>query len=136
LLRNFSIKGILLCPQFSFYQTSIMKSKSLIILILLLATCYVQAFAQSSKKTMLLSVSGNCEHCKERLETALDISGIQKAIYTPANHILKVSFDTAKVSTDSVLILIAKAGHDNDKYKASDATYSALPACCKYSRKK
>lgn len=85
---------------------------------------------------MLLSVSGNCEHCKERLENALDISGIQKAIYTPAKQELKISFDTSKISTDSVFHLIAKAGHDNDKYKAKDATYSALPACCKYSRKK
>ncbi|MFA6854485.1 MAG: copper chaperone, partial [Bacteroidales bacterium] len=27
---------------------------------------------------------------------------------------------------------LAAVGHDTDKYKADQATYDALPSCCKY----
>jgi Cu(I)/Ag(I) efflux system membrane fusion protein len=27
---------------------------------------------------------------------------------------------------------VAKAGHDTEKYKATDKVYNDLPGCCKY----
>jgi len=113
-----------------------MKTIKILILVCGIAFATTNLFAQTGKKIVTIQVSGNCEHCKERIENALDIKGIQKAIYTPETKQLKMTLDTTKVSMDSVYGIIAKAGHDNENRKASDAAYNALPECCKYTRKK
>jgi hypothetical protein len=48
--------------------------------------------------------------------------------------IFKLTIETDKVSSDEILKKVAEAGHDNEKFKASDETYEALPGCCHYDR--
>lgn len=78
-------------------------------------------------------VSGNCEMCKDRIETAAkSVSGVSSAEWSTETKMLHVQFDGAKTNLDAIQKTIAKAGHDTEKYKASDAVYKALPECCAY----
>ncbi|MBL7969256.1 MAG: efflux RND transporter periplasmic adaptor subunit [Prolixibacteraceae bacterium] len=78
-------------------------------------------------------VSGNCEMCKDRIETAAkSVAGVASAEWSTETKLLHVSFDGGKTSSDAIQKVIAKAGHDTEKYKAPDNVYKALPECCLY----
>ena len=80
-----------------------------------------------------LKVSGNCEMCKDRIETAAkSVSGVSSADWSSETKMLDVQFDGAKTNSDAIQKVIAKVGHDTEKYKATDAAYKALPECCLY----
>jgi len=80
-----------------------------------------------------IKVSGNCDQCKQRIETAAkSVSGVSSADWSAETKMLHIQFDGAKTNVDAIEKAIAKAGHDTEKYKASDAAYKALPECCKY----
>jgi len=80
-----------------------------------------------------IKVSGNCEMCKERIETAAkSVAGVTTAEWSAETKQLHVSFDGTKTSSDAIQKAIAKAGHDTEKYKAPDDVYKALPDCCLY----
>lgn len=80
-----------------------------------------------------IKVSGNCDQCKARIETAAkSVSGVSSADWNAETKMLHVQFDGAKTNLDAIQKAIANAGHDTEKYKASDAAYKALPECCKY----
>lgn len=79
------------------------------------------------------SVSGNCELCKERIETAAkSIKGVTYALWEVETKKINVEFNSMETSPDAIQKAIANAGHDTDKFKAGDATYNSLPGCCKY----
>jgi Cu(I)/Ag(I) efflux system membrane fusion protein len=78
-------------------------------------------------------VEGNCEMCKERIETtARSVAGVQSAIWDMDNKILRLAFNKSLTSLETVQKAIAEAGHDNGKYRAPDEVYNNLPACCLY----
>ncbi|WP_312090866.1 TonB-dependent receptor domain-containing protein [Chryseobacterium sp.] len=78
-------------------------------------------------------VKGNCNMCKERIETTAKKAGAKSAVYSIDTQTL--SFETPeKISADEILKKVAEAGHDNNSYKASDDVYKNLPACCHYQR--
>lgn len=80
-----------------------------------------------------IKVSGNCEMCKDRIETAAkSVSGVMTADWSAEKQILNVEFDPNKTNSDDIQKIIAKVGHDTEKYKATDAAYKALPDCCLY----
>jgi len=80
-----------------------------------------------------IKVSGNCEMCKERIETAAkSVSGVTSANWSIETKTLNVQFDGSKTNSDTIQKAIAKVGHDTEKYKATDAIYKALPECCLY----
>lgn len=82
---------------------------------------------------MMITVQGNCEMCKDRIEKAAkSVKGVSTASWDQKSKQLHLNFDPAKTSIDAISRTIAKAGHDTGKYKADKATYDALPACCKY----
>ena len=71
--------------------------------------------------------------CKERIETAAKtIAGVTTATWDQNAKQLHVNFESSKTSIDAISKAMAKVGHDTDKYKADQATYNALPDCCKY----
>jgi copper chaperone CopZ len=91
-----------------------------------------KAGSQSLQHTML-GVSGNCDLCKARIETAAkSITGVTSAEWIAETKKLHVQFDGAKTNLDAIQKAIAKVGHDTEKYKAPDEVYNALPGCCKY----
>lgn len=91
------------------------------------------SFAQNTIKETA-SVKGNCDLCKERIETAAKEAGSDYAFWNAGTQKLSVEFDPAKTSKEQILKKIAEAGHDNEMYKAEDSVYEKLPGCCHYER--
>lgn len=78
-------------------------------------------------------VQGNCEMCKERIETAAkSVKGISSATWDDKTKKIDIDFNSSLANIDEIQKTIAKIGHDTEKYKADDSTYEALPECCKY----
>jgi len=89
-------------------------------------------FAQNLSKSQF-KVKGNCEMCKERIETTAKKAGATEARYSIDSQTLTLETDS-NISTDEILKKVAEAGHDNEKFKASNETYESLPECCHYDR--
>jgi Cu(I)/Ag(I) efflux system membrane fusion protein len=84
-------------------------------------------------KHTMFHVSGNCEMCKERIETiARSVAGVVTTKWTSESKMLQVQFDDSMTNSDAIQKAIAAVGHDTEKYKASDEVYNKLPACCLY----
>lgn len=89
--------------------------------------------SQANSKHLMFGVRGLCDMCKERIEKAAkSVSGVQTAQWDKAKQMIHLQIDSKKTSADAVAKAIAKVGHDTDKYKADQKTYSELPGCCKY----
>ena len=86
--------------------------------------------------TKVLKVSGVCEMCKHRIETAVKaLPGIWSANWNVNANVLYVTYDRTKTNPDKMEKAVAAAGHDTKGYKASDLVYATLPDCCHYQRK-
>ena len=82
---------------------------------------------------VVFGVSGNCEMCKERIENAAkSFQGVSSADWDVNSKKISVEYDNKRVGLDEIQEAIAKAGHDNEKFKASDEVYNNLPECCLY----
>lgn len=82
-------------------------------------------------------VYGNCEMCKERIETAvLSMEGVARASWDAATGMLAVAFDAGVLTLDDIHGQVAQVGHDTDRKRAPDAVYNELHACCQYTRRK
>ncbi len=79
-------------------------------------------------------VKGNCGMCKTRIEKAAKTAGAKAAEWNAETQTIVLNFDPSKTSADAILKKIAEVGHDNEKYKATDAIYKDLPGCCLYDR--
>lgn len=86
--------------------------------------------------TSTFKVWGNCEMCKETIESSIKIDGISKADWNTESKIMTVSYDTAKIKLDKIQENIASVGYDNVVYKGDDKQYQSLHECCQYERKK
>lgn len=84
-------------------------------------------------KHQMIKVSGNCEMCKDRIETAAkSVSGVTLADWNTETKMLNVQFDGLKTNSNTIQKAIAAVGHDTEKYKAPDDVYKKLPECCLY----
>ncbi len=90
----------------------------------------------ASAKTESIKVSGNCDMCKDRIEKVAKGEGATTASWDQKTQLLTLAYDPAKTNVDALSKKIAKAGHDTEKYKASDKAYTKLPECCHYDRVK
>ena len=81
-------------------------------------------------------VYGTCDACKNRIESALRIDGIKKALWNVESKMLHVEYVRNEVITGEYKIqqLVAAAGHDTHKVQAAGQAYEALPTCCQYER--
>ncbi|MEO0405569.1 MAG: heavy-metal-associated domain-containing protein [Bacteroidota bacterium] len=111
-----------------------MKIKNLTMLFslgLVLALINIQAAV--NVKEVSFWVDGNCDHCKERIETALDVKGVKMAEYDVKENMLTVVYKPEVITLDRLHQLVAAAGHDTKKAKATDDAYKAITMeCCKY----
>lgn len=80
------------------------------------------------------SVKGNCEECKQRIESTALHLGAEKAEWSVESQKLLVQFDGKQFNTEALLKKLAEVGHDNEKYRAADNVYASLPKCCLYDR--
>jgi membrane fusion protein, copper/silver efflux system len=82
---------------------------------------------------VVFAVSGNCEMCKERIENAAkSVQGVSSADWDVNSKKISVEYDNKMVGLDEIQEAIAKAGHDTEKFRASDEVYNNLPECCLY----
>ncbi|MBC7693919.1 MAG: heavy-metal-associated domain-containing protein [Burkholderiales bacterium] len=88
--------------------------------------------AQTTIATTTISVKGNCDQCKERIENAADIKGVKNAKWDEKNKIATVTYDTKKVTLEQIEKAIAHAGYETASQKANEEAYKNLPSCCKY----
>lgn len=91
--------------------------------------------SQSLSKTteVQLKVSGNCDMCKDRIETAAkSVAGVVSAKWSSETKMLQVQFDDLKTNSDTIQKAIAKVGHDTENFKAQENVYKELPECCLY----
>lgn len=79
-------------------------------------------------------VKGNCNMCKSRIEQTSQKAGANSAHWDLEHQILELEISTEYSSFDKILKQIAEAGHDNERYTASEETYNNLPECCLYER--
>jgi outer membrane receptor protein involved in Fe transport/copper chaperone CopZ len=98
--------------------------------IFLLFTSFI--FAQNLTQNQF-KVKGNCDLCKERIETTAKKAGAKKASYSIDSQTLTLETE-GNVSSADILKKVAEAGHDNELFKADETVYNALPACCHYER--
>lgn len=82
--------------------------------------------------TNTISVNGNCDECKARIENAADIKGVKVATWSEKTKILTVTYNSDKVTLEQIEKAIAAKGHDAAAIKGDEANYKKLPSCCKY----
>jgi mercuric ion binding protein len=114
--------------------------KTLNIYAALLFSIFAINFSFAQKSTLLdhkenIKVWGNCETCKKKIEKAAISAGAVTANWNDESHILALSYDGAKTSSDKIQRSIAAAGYDTQDFTANDNAYNKLPNCCKYERK-
>ena len=79
-----------------------------------------------------IKVFGNCGQCKDRIEDAVKVKGVDSASWDEDTKLLSIRYNPEIVSLDKLHVLIAKVGHDTELKKANDKVYNKLPDCCKY----
>jgi Cu(I)/Ag(I) efflux system membrane fusion protein len=78
-------------------------------------------------------VSGNCEMCKDRIESAAkSVEGVTEAVWDSNTKLLSLVCDERMKNIEAMHKAIALAGHDTEKIKATVEAYNSLPDCCKY----
>ena len=107
---------------------------SLIILMCFLSLSTYAKKVKLTKETIL--VSGNCDMCKEKIESAAkSIKGVKSAKWNSYSGKLKLKFNSELTSTNVIEKEIANIGYDTQNFRASDKSYNNLHFCCKYERK-
>lgn len=91
---------------------------------------------QNETKTFTLSVKGNCEQCKERIENAADIKGVKLCNWNADKQMATITYKPEKVNPEQIEKAIAASGHDVGNTKGNQAKYNKLPSCCKYRERK
>lgn len=101
--------------------------KNILIAILMVSTLGV--FAKNI--TAKITVKGECEMCKEKIEKALDIPGVSFAEWNVETKILTVRYNDNKVSEDDIHETISNVGYATDKLAANKTSQNNLAKCCK-----
>lgn len=84
---------------------------------------------------VMVKVGGECEMCKDRIETAAKtVSGVKSANWEIETKMLHLNFDSSKTNSEEIQKAVAAVGHDTEKFKAPDEVYKKLPECCLYER--
>lgn len=97
----------------------------------LISSCSV-FLSKDTKTTTSLGVSGNCEMCRERIETALDRKGILSAYWSKEEQKVFITYRNDKFEEIQLHNIVAMVGHDTEKVKADNVVYNNLPPCCHY----
>ena len=109
--------------------------KFVLILMMILGGFVANAQEKNKNAKHEITVAGNCELCKKRIEkAAYSVKGVKSAQWHQDHGDLHLIMDENKCSLDDVRKAVAKSGHDTDTVKASDEDYNNLHGCCQYDR--
>ena len=91
------------------------------------------AHAQNSAESQAITVYGNCEMCKKRIEEAAIHSGqVTEANWDAETYQLTFTAKNRRFDLHKLHEAIAAVGHDTNEMRAPDKVYNKLHACCKY----
>src|SRR5690606_28504403 len=85
-------------------------------------------------KTETVRIAGNCNVCKQTIETAGNKPGEAALSWNADTHLAEVTYNSAATTADEVMKRVAYAGYDNERYLAPAEAYAALKSCCQYER--
>jgi outer membrane receptor for ferrienterochelin and colicins len=91
-----------------------------------------QTYGAKKDSTVTITVYGNCDQCKQRIEAAVKGRGVASADWNIDSKLLTLVYSPSTVSLDKIEQRIANAGHDTQHKKAKDMVYNSLPSCCLY----
>jgi periplasmic mercuric ion binding protein len=101
--------------------------------LLLISACQDQ---DKGNKTAEFKVWGNCEMCKETIESSLKKeAGVKEATWDVKSKMMTVNYDSSSIDVNKMHKKIAASGYDTEVAKGDDKAYSSLHVCCKYKRK-
>lgn len=90
--------------------------------------------AEIKGEALSFGVNGNCEMCKNKIETAaLGVKGVTFAYWNQDKKQVLVVFNEP-ANLEQIHNAIATVGYDTDMVKADDEVYNNLHHCCKYDR--
>ncbi len=102
-------------------------------MMLFLAAVLMMGTAQAKTVKKVIKVSGECEMCEQRIETAAkSVKGVISANWNVKSKKMAIVFDDKQTSLKAIEAKIAAAGHDTQDVKATTKAYNSLPGCCKY----
>lgn len=91
-------------------------------------------FSQQSV-TDTITVYGNCEMCKAKIERSLKKKdGISFRNWDIPTKQLIVTYDPAQITLSDIQQKVAATGYDTETVRAEDKVYNKLHHCCKYER--
>jgi len=111
--------------------------KKIVLLTVLLAMFVsVNTFAQksknSTKQTITIQTSAQCEECKVTIEKGLAyVSGVKKSNLNLDDKKVTITYLSNKVTVEKLKTEISKIGYDADEVKADATAYEKLSPCCK-----
>lgn len=113
-------------------QTSKNVFIGILMLISLASTSISNAQKPPKKAELRFTVSGNCGMCEKRIETALDVKGVNFADWDRETKEILIKYNPRVITEEEVHKKIAAVGHDTPKVKADTTVYVKLPGCCLY----
>lgn len=108
--------------------------KITLLLPLLLHVGWIASAQLPNAKTETVRIEGNCDLCKQTIETAGTKQGEATLSWNADTHVAELTYDSAATTADAVLKRVAYAGYDNTRYLAPAEAYAALEGCCQYER--
>ncbi len=110
--------------------------KNLIWILCLTFVSFTIKAQDNGVKTLTLTVKGNCDECKKRIENSADIKGVKLCLWDEDKQMVTVTYKADKVTPEQIEKAIVASGHDVGNSKAKNSDYNKLPNCCKYRDKK
>ncbi|MFN8415852.1 MAG: heavy-metal-associated domain-containing protein [Cytophagaceae bacterium] len=90
----------------------------------------------SANKNDSFYVRGNCEMCKQRIETtALSIKGVFKADWNVDSKELSVAYDSTQTNAMQIHEAVANVGHGTKLVPMNQEAHDNLHECCKVANK-
>lgn len=112
--------------------------KKIIVALTLTLFASLNLFAKDKIQTVDIKTKITCDHCMmcgscgARIEKALyDKKGIKRVDVDDKAHIIKVVYNTEKITLKEIRNMIAANGYDADDVKAPAETVAKLDGCCK-----
>jgi mercuric ion binding protein len=111
--------------------------KTIVALVLTIFTS-LYLFAKDKIQTVDVKTKITCDHCMlcgtcgARIEKVLyDKKGIKRVDVDDKTHLIKVVYNTEKISLAEIRNMIAANGYDADDVKAPAEAVAKLDGCCK-----
>ena len=110
-----------------------MKKILFIILSLFVFSCSVKSNISDSTNLIEISLpTMQCNMCVDNIENSLNkVDGIVKYQVELNNLIVKVKYDTKKISQEKIELAISNAGYKANAIDANIEVYNKLAMCCK-----